>query len=75
MNAKDRRNSKRAELGHAADVIRDEINLKKWDHVKDLHTRPVADCEEIISELENRCPGYTLEQYQMAIARSIFMNR
>lgn len=48
--------------------LAEEIWAGKWSHIIELKLKPAPDCEEIIEELCNRSPGYTLEQYKRAIA-------
>jgi len=40
-----------------------------------LKRGPAAASEEVIEELRLRCPGHTREQYQVAIARGMFVTR
>jgi hypothetical protein len=43
MNAKERRRRAGSALRVASDALSDEIWGKKWDHIADLHTRPIVD--------------------------------
>jgi hypothetical protein len=40
-----------------------------------VHNQQPAGCPEVIGELQRRCPGYTTEEYQAAIARGMFETR
>ena len=75
MNSKERRKETREALMKAADTLSQEIWSNQWQHVHDLKTKPVRDCDEIISELARRCPGHSYEEYGDAISRAIFYNR
>jgi hypothetical protein len=74
-NSKERREEFRGALGLAADTLCEEIRARKWDHLPELLTRPVASCEVILDELERRCPGRSQKEYREAISRSMFVNR
>jgi hypothetical protein len=52
-----------------------EIREGKWAHVRCLDAKPAAACPEIIEELQTRCPGYSTERYQRAIADGLFASR
>jgi len=75
MNHKQSRKAKRAELGEAADLLIQEMNEGKWDHITNLKSTPIEEIKELNDELEKRCPGYEKEKYGEAIARSIYYNR
>ncbi len=75
MNSKERRHQKRNALGIAADTLSEEIRLGKWAHVKDIQTKPIVDCFELINELEKRCLEHTQEEYRNALSRSMWVNR
>ena len=62
----------RVALLAASDALSDEIWEGRWDHIASLKTHPIGECVDIIDELERRCPGYTRQEYQDAIARSVF---
>jgi hypothetical protein len=53
-----------------------EVRDHKWDRAlsKAPNGQPAA-CNEVIEELRRRCPGYTKEQYQRAIAQGMFDSR
>ncbi len=75
MNSKEHRKELRASLTKAADTLSQEIWGGQWQHVADLKTKPVRDCDEIIVELTRRCPGHSQEEYGDAISRAMFYNR
>lgn len=75
MNQKEKREAQRAELGKASDLLIQEMNEGKWDHIPNLHSTPTEEIRELNEELERRCPGYEKEKYGEAIARSIWYNR
>jgi hypothetical protein len=70
-----KKHNARIALSNASDILSDEIWGKKWDHIPTVHTKPICDCVEIIKELENRCPGHSIEEYQNAISRAMFHRR
>ncbi len=45
-----------------------EIWDGKWAHISELKSKPVTECEQIISELSSRAPGFKLEQYKKTMA-------
>lgn len=55
----------------AAYRLADEIRDGKWKHVSDLSKKPVPQCDELIRELERRCPGYADCVYREAMAKGI----
>jgi hypothetical protein len=55
--------------------LADEIRGGRWKHIADLATKPVPDYENIIRELERRCPGHSNEKYRDAIATGLFESR
>lgn len=55
--------------------LAEEIHGGKWNHISEIHTKPVPRCMEIMDEFKRRCPGHTLEQYQKAIADGLFASR
>ena len=64
-----------SDLAKAAYTLADEIRDGKWNYVRGIHSEPVTRCPEIIDELRRRAPGYSLEEYQKAIARGMFESR
>ena len=65
----------RIQLGESALSIIQEMWRGEWDHVDGLHTRPFTEINELTDELENRCPGFSLDQYQDALSRALRDNR
>lgn len=62
-------------LFEAAYQLAEEIRDGGWKHVADLATKPVPDCEEIVLELERRCPGHSRQDYRTAIAKSLLESK
>jgi hypothetical protein len=62
-------------LEEAAFKLGSEIHEGKWNHLPEIHEKPAPDCREIVDELRMRCHGFTLEQYQRAIATGLFASR
>ena len=62
----------RVALRKAADELVNEVWEGKWNHIHDLNTRPIS---MLFEELEKRCPGHSIEEYQDAYARSYINNR
>jgi hypothetical protein len=60
------------ELADAAYDLAVEIHEGDWKHVKCLDLKPAPACPEIIDALRKRCPGYSVEQYQRALADGLF---
>jgi hypothetical protein len=58
-------------LSHAANALSEEIWENKWDHLSEVKKKAIGKWVEIPRELERPCPGYSLEEYQDAIARSM----
>ena len=63
------------QLNSAAGTLAQEIWDKKWGHVADLKVKPVGDCDDIVRELERRCPGFAPDDYKRAIAKGMFGQR
>ena len=59
------------DLHKTAYALGAEIHNGKWSHVQCLHSKPAPACAEITDELRRRCPGYTLQEYQDALARGL----
>ena len=55
--------------------LAEEIRIGRWSHIKDLERRPASACEEIVSELQRRCPGFDRATYQEALASGMFETR
>ena len=55
----------------SAYILAEEIRSGKWSHVEDLMKKPVPACGELIEELERRCPGFSLVDYQAALAEGM----
>ena len=62
-------------LAQAGATLAMEIQQGKWDHVRDLKTKPIGDCFELVEELRKRCPGYETEQYRRALASGVSNTR
>ncbi len=58
-------------LDGAAYQLASEIRDGKWGHVMDPRIKQPAADRQIIDELRRRCPGYTMQQYQSAIAKGM----
>lgn len=63
------------ELEDSAYLLASEIREGKWDHIDCIHVKPVPACTDIINELRNRCPGYSVERYQKELADALFASR
>jgi len=55
--------------------LAEEIRDGRWSHIEDLEHKPVPACDEIVSELERRCPGFDRATYQKALASGLFETR
>jgi hypothetical protein len=53
----------------------EEIRRGDWAHVSEVQTRPVPQIPALVREIERRCPGYSLEQYQSGLARGLYLTR
>ncbi len=53
----------------------DEIHRGYWSHVAEAQTQPVPQIRAFVLEIERRCPGYSLEQYQSGLARGLYLTR
>jgi hypothetical protein len=63
-------------LDEAAYALSEEARDGLWDNaLKRIPNGQPAACPEIIEALRRKCPGYTLEEYQAAIARGMFNSR
>jgi hypothetical protein len=56
-----------ATLRRIAGELLDEIRAGKWEHVAELEPKPPVACDELITELRSRCPGFTRDEYEAAI--------
>ena len=65
----------RLRLRDAAGTLSEEVWEGKWDHLREIRTKPIGKCTEILKELERRCPGHSLEEYRDAYSRSMFTHR
>ena len=52
-----------------------EVHEGKWDHLPGMKTTPAPACSELIDEFKRRCPGYTFEDYQHALAEGLNSSR
>jgi hypothetical protein len=62
-------------LPEASYQLAEEIRDGRWKHVQDLAVKPAPDCEDIIQELQRRCPGHSRQDYRTAIAKGLFESR
>lgn len=62
-------------LADAGFRIAEEIRDGAWKHVSDLSRKPAPACNELIVELQERCPGYSLAEYQRALADGLQHSR
>ena len=46
----------------------EEIHDGRWRHIADLSRKPAPACTELIEEFRRRCPGFSLADYQRALA-------
>lgn len=65
----------RVKLRKAADELVAEMLHGKWDHISDLNSRPMENLTELFEELEQRCPGHSVEEYKEIFLRSHWENR
>ncbi|MBI1323160.1 hypothetical protein GC170_08225 [bacterium] len=70
-----RKHRAREALREASNALSVEFAEGKWDHLPGIRTIPLGECIELMQELERRCPGHTLQQYQDAFRRSVFNYR
>jgi hypothetical protein len=63
-------------LALAAYGLCEEVRDGAWDVAlkRVLNGQPAAS-PEVIDELRNRCPGYSTQEYQRAIAQGMFNSR
>ena len=62
-------------LADAGYVLAEEIRDGRWNHVADLASKPAPACVELIDELRKRCPGFSVLDYQRALADGLFASR
>ena len=62
-------------LESACRQFAEEIRQGDWDHVSEVQTRPVPQIPAFVLEIERRCPGYSLEQYQSGLTRGLYLTR
>lgn len=55
-------------LSDAAYRFAEEIRNGRWSHLPDLRLVPMSACGAVTDELRRRCPGFSLEEYQQALA-------
>lgn len=55
--------------------LAEEIRRGVWQHIDEIRTQPVPAIRTFVLEIEQRCPGYTLEQYQGGLARGLYLTR
>jgi hypothetical protein len=60
-------------LTDAGYVLAEEIRDGRWNHVADRKPGPA--CTELIDELRKRCPGFSVSDYQQALADGLFASR
>jgi hypothetical protein len=65
----------RERLDEIAYSLAIEIHEGRWNHVENIHRYPVPRCVEIMDEFRRRCPGFSLDEYQRAIADGLFASR
>jgi hypothetical protein len=62
-------------LSAAAYQLAEEIRKGCWRHVVGLSQKPAPSCVELTDELQKRCPGFALADYQRALADGLFASR
>lgn len=62
-------------MADAAYGLAQEIRDGRWNHVPDLARKPPPACTELIDELQRRCPGFSVSDYQRALADGLFASR
>jgi hypothetical protein len=58
------------ELAEAAYKLAGEMHDGRWEHIAPRDKTPIM-TREIIQVLRDRCPGYSVEQYHRALAKSL----
>jgi hypothetical protein len=62
-------------LADAGYQLAEEIRDGVWKHVSDLRQKPAPACTELIEEFQHRCPGFSLPEYQRALAEGLQNSR
>ena len=62
-------------LAQAAYQLASEIRDGCWRHLSALSNKPAPSIPELIQELERRCPGFAVPEYQRALADGLFESR
>ncbi|MEY4483452.1 MAG: hypothetical protein RL693_904 [Verrucomicrobiota bacterium] len=62
-------------LSEVSDQLAEEIRDGRWKHIPDLAVKPVPVCEEIIQNLQRRCPGDTRQDYRTTVAKGLSESR
>jgi hypothetical protein len=62
-------------LADEAYRLAEEIRDGRWNHVKDLVRKPAPACIELTDELQTRCPGFSIVEYQCALADGLHASR
>jgi hypothetical protein len=57
-------------LYQTAYTLAEEIRDGMWNQVKEITQKPAPACDEIISELERRCPGHKKRNLSNRISKS-----
>jgi hypothetical protein len=55
--------------------LAEEYRSGKWDHIAEAKSQPLPSCLAFTDELKIRCPGFSLEEYQRAIANGLYETR
>ena len=67
--------AKDTSLATEAYRLAEEIRAGHWHHVADLLRVPAPRCVELTNELQKRCPGFSLADYQRALADGLHASR
>lgn len=62
-------------LAAAAFRLADEIRDGRWRHVYNPAGKPVTHCSKLIEELQRRCPGFSVPEYENALAQGMVESR
>ena len=62
------------DLKDSAAALAEEMRQGKWSHCYD-HTKRGAFPRELVTELEKRTPGYSVDEYQKSIGFGLFVTR
>jgi hypothetical protein len=63
------------ELAQAAYQLASEIRDGCWRHLPDLKNKPAPSIPELIQEIGRRCPGFSVPEYQRALADGLIESR